>query len=55
MKTRVTYKLVVDIEDTDEPGVDQVQRATDMVTDEPQEFVNMDNSNITITAERVSE
>jgi len=54
MKTRVTHALVVLIEDTDEPEIDHVQRAIDMVANEPAAHIKNDGSNLTITAERVS-
>lgn len=52
MKTRVTYTLVVEIEDT-KAVVDQEQRAVDMVMDEPMAFIEQDGRNLTVTAERI--
>ena len=41
-KIRVTYTLVVDITPVDE-DIDQVQRAIDMVCDEPTAYIGADN------------
>lgn len=54
MKTRVTYTLVVEIEDT-KTGVDQEQRAVDMVMDEPTAFIEKDGGNLVVTSERIAE
>ena len=57
MKTRVTYTLVVEIEDAASRGgdIDNEQYAIAWVMDEPQAHVKLDGSNLTVTSERVSE
>ena len=57
MKTRVTYTLVVEIEDAASRGgdMDNEQYAIEWVMDEPQAHIKQDGSNLAITTERVGE
>jgi hypothetical protein len=57
VKTRVTYTLVVEIEDAASRGgdMDNEQYAIEWVMDEPQAHIKQDGSNLAITTERVGE
>jgi len=57
MKTRVTYTLVVEIDDAGSRGddVENERYAVEWVMDEPQAHVKLDGSNLTVTSERVSQ